>query len=292
MKIKNVILILLVCCFSLLVFSNISFASTNTEERTEDLKIRDDIYVDNYNRSIILNTPKVNEKEKIYDFADLFTDDEEKELYNNIMNYINETNMDMVIVTIDENPKSSSMAYADDFYDYNYFGIDEEHSGILFLIDMDERMIYISTTGKAIKVYKDSYINSMLDKIYDKSPSNNPFKCAEEFIKVADKYNYKYVHGSRDTLIISALSISIIATVIVTINRLKKHKMVKVKLTGDDYLSGMVFSTKQDVLVNSYTSRTRIDHDSGGSSFGGGGGGSSSHSSSSGRSHGGGGRRF
>ena len=38
-----------------------------------------------------------------------------KEIYNMIKKFISKYNMDMAIVTINENPKSSSMGYADDF---------------------------------------------------------------------------------------------------------------------------------------------------------------------------------
>ena len=57
----------------------VSFASTNTYPRTEDdLRINSWITVTEENKDNILNTPSVNEEEKIYDFADLYTDEEEK----------------------------------------------------------------------------------------------------------------------------------------------------------------------------------------------------------------------
>ena len=75
-------------------------AEVKTYERSEDnLGIWDSINVTETNKQNILGTPKVDEDEKVYDFADLFTLDEEQQLYDKIQAYIEEFNMDMVIVT-------------------------------------------------------------------------------------------------------------------------------------------------------------------------------------------------
>ena len=128
-------------------------------------------------------TPSVNNTLKIYDYAKLIPDDKEKEIYNMIKKFISRYNMDMAIVTINENPKSSSMGYADDFYDYNDFGVGVNKNGLLFLIDMDNRKMWISTTGKAIEIYNDKRIDAILDYTYDKISKKDYSGCAEQFIK-------------------------------------------------------------------------------------------------------------
>ena len=53
-----------------------------------------------------ITTPdKDAEYEKVYDFADLFTDKEEQELYSQITKYISSYKMDLAVVTINENNK-------------------------------------------------------------------------------------------------------------------------------------------------------------------------------------------
>ena len=109
----------------------VSFASTNTYPRTEDdLRINSWITVTEENKDNILNTPSVNEEEKIYDFADLYTDEEEKNLYTAVYDYTQRRNLDLVIVTINDNFESTQ-EYADDFYDYNNFGFGSERDGLL-----------------------------------------------------------------------------------------------------------------------------------------------------------------
>ena len=94
------------------------FASTKTFERTsDDYLVPDDIVVTSSNYSNVMSTPAIDASEKVYDFADLFTTDEEEKLYNQINAYISSYSLDMAVVTIDTNNKSSAMEYADDLSD-------------------------------------------------------------------------------------------------------------------------------------------------------------------------------
>ena len=134
---KKRLFLLLVIILSVFWIKDVN-ASTKTFERTnEDLRVPDYINVTEENKSNILLTPSVDAKEKVYDFADLFDDQEEKDLYDQINKFIKNTNMDLAVVTISYNNKHNAGVYSDDFYDYNDFGIGDDNSGLLFLIDMD-----------------------------------------------------------------------------------------------------------------------------------------------------------
>jgi uncharacterized protein len=52
---------------------------------------------------------------------------------------------------------------ADGFYDRMGFGLDGVHSGFLLMIDMNQRMQYISTTGNMITLLDDAAIDKALD---------------------------------------------------------------------------------------------------------------------------------
>ncbi|MCI8309580.1 MAG: TPM domain-containing protein [Clostridia bacterium] len=259
---KNKIIVLLIFLTCILVPS-FSYASTQTEERTlEDLKVNSDIILTDEAIESIMQTPKVDETEKIYDFAELFSEEEEKELLKKVTKFIKKNKMDMVIVTIDENNKQTAQIYADDFYDYNYFGIGTNHDGILFLIDMDTREVYISTTGKAIQVYTDRYIDRMLDSIFKKSPLYNQLWCTEEFIKVANTFaNIKTRTGLGVILVLSVFITSIVVSI-----QCKKHKTVKPKVTGERYLNKESFNLtrKEDRFLITNRSRVRIETSGGG----------------------------
>lgn len=283
-------------------------ASTMVSERTEDnLQIWENIEVTNSNIDNILNTPKVNENEKIYDFADLFTDIEEDELFEKVSDYINEHDMDMVIVKINDNNKYNAKEYAEDFYDYNYFGKGDTYDGILFLIDMDTREIYVNTTGEAMLYYDDARIEGLLDAAYVYMTSAEYYQATRAFITRALNYANQGYSSSADDYYIDengdlkekkkinwfiTLGGSIAISSIVVYIFISKHKGIKIATEADNYLDipGIQYGTTVDNFLTTYTSRTYIGSSS--SSGGRSGGGISSSRGSSGRSHGGGGRRF
>ena len=309
MKKKFLIIYFIIMFLSVFIYS--SFASTNFQNRTSDnLHVGKNITLTSSNRQAILKTPYVDASEKIYDFANLFSDSEEKELYNLATKFIDEKNMDIVIVTIDNNNKSSAMDYADDFYDYNDFGIGENYSGILLLIDMDTRNVWISTTGDAIKLYPDSYIDKILNKVQPNLSSKKYFNGAKSFINMAKEkqlsdpssstYSYKTEYSLIQRIYriivfsIVGFLISILGSTIFCAVQSSKHKPVKISKNANEYLDSSSFKVlnRDDTFVSTHTTRTRRpsddDYHSSSSISSSNSGGSSTHSSSSGISHGGG----
>ncbi len=107
-----------------------------------------------------------NLDEKVFDDADLLTDEEEEKLQEAIVSMAQETSFDIIVVTASDTGGKTSQQYADDFYDDHEFGYEQDNgSGILFLIDMYNREYYISTAGEAISAFTDADIEDMLDAI-------------------------------------------------------------------------------------------------------------------------------
>lgn len=304
---------LIFLAFSIFFIPNLVEASTNVFERTEDnLQVADDIVVTEDNIDNILNTPKVDEKEKIYDFADLFTEEEEFFLYNSVNFYIETYDMDMVIVTINDNNKLDAGEYAKDFYDYNYFGKNDKLDGIIYLIDMDTREVYIDTSGNAKLVYDDDRIDRMLDKSFNSLSIGRYYQAAKDFVNDASVYassgipdsNEDYFINDKGFLekkksanwaitIVGALTIPTVVLIIF----ISKHKGIKLAVEADNYIdkdkAASVISN--DTFLTTHTSRVAIPKSTSSSSGGRSGGrigGSSISHGSSGRSHGGGGRHF
>lgn len=284
--------IILIGLLSLLINITPVFASTNTRERTEEnYLISSDIEITESNKNNILLTPAIDEKEKIYDFADLFTEEEEQKLYQEISQYIASYQLDLAIVTISQNNKSSPREYADDFYDYNNFGLNSTKDGLLFLIDMDNREIYMTTTGAAINMYNDYRINKSLEQVYQYMTNQNYYQGVSQYIQIIGNYaksglpNQKEEKNLITTICYSSI-ISLIITTIIMMILINKNKLVKKKTTAREYLNKDSVSMKNigEILISTNTVRQAIDHSSSG--------GSSTHSGSSGTSHGGGGHGF
>lgn len=299
---KKFIYYILFSVFLLNIFCTNTSASTNTYERTRD-NLRVPSSVNSSKTNTILNTPSVNEKEKIYDFAKLIDDSYEANILEKLENFIDTYNMDMVVVTVDTYTRRTATEFADDFYDYNYFGKNKNRDGILLLIDMYQRQVAISTTGHAILVYDDERIDYMLDNLEYYLKDSKYISAIESFIEDSSMYakegipssnKYAHIDENGNYVVIKPfpwviiILISLAITVVVMLILLSRHKMIRLASTARYYLTGINITNRQDRFITTFTTKTRIESSSGGSS----GGGSSTHSSSSGSSHGGGSRGF
>ena len=276
------------------------YASTNTYSRTTtDLKVPKKIKYKSSMEHNVLLTPSVNANEKIYDFAELLTEEEEKQLYDKVKEFIANTNLDLAIVTINTNVKDSTQDYADDFYDYNDFSID----GLAFVIDMQNRIFYISTAGKAMLYYDDYRIEYILSALDQEMYNHEYFNACNTLIsQLTEYYNHGFSDNADKYVVIGTriyrktpyLLLSIIAVVSATIGTLilaLRNKKIKLATNSNDYFDNKSFEITKDTkeFISSNTSRVYIPPaDSGGGGSSGGG----FHSGSSGASHGGGGHRF
>ena len=282
-------------------------ASVNTYTRTDsDYLVPDYIDVTGSNRDNVLSTPAVDATEKVYDFADLLTDSEEKKIYQQATKFIKKTDLDLAIVTVSDYTKTDcngdcTRTYADDFYDYNEFGIGSRHSGVLFLVDMKTRTIYMTTTGDAMDMYSDYRIEQIMDAIYQDFSNQNYYTGITKFMTILENYDTIGVANSKDShyeisddgrivrdipwLIL--IGGPLLITGIVMAIMISRNKLVRVATSSREYLDKKTLQTNivKDRFVHTHTSKTPIYHSSGSSGGGG-------HSGSSGVSHGGGGHRF
>ncbi|HPF82705.1 MAG TPA: TPM domain-containing protein, partial [Bacilli bacterium] len=254
----------------------------------------------------VYRTPLVDASEKIYDYANLFTEDEKNNLYLQAQTYVSNNKFDIVVLTTELNYSDQQLEdYAADFYDYNDFGIDFEHySGIILHINTSSynRYYNIYTFGNAILYYDDTRIENILDYIFDDIKAGNYASGAKGFITESMSYynegipscnanayitengdiRYKYVAPVGPAFIVSA-----IISLVITIIFISKNKMVKKAKEAKEYLdkNSVAYTNKTDEFLHTHTTSYTVSSSSGGS------GGSSTHSGSSGGFHGGGGGR-
>lgn len=262
----------------------------------------------------------VPDKLRVYDLADLFDYNEEMELASRISELQEKTDMGFAIVTTEENP-GAVRDYADDFYEDYEIGFGNDRDGALFLIDMENGELWISTEGIAIRYLTDERINEILDHSIEYAYDGNYYDSARVFLEDveeyyeagirSDQYNYDTETGKTDRYksiqwyeFLIALIVAAVAGGGAVFAVLHEYGM---KDDGSRMSANFRLSYRKDsaftlgnvladVLLNSYVTRTVIrtqsNHGSGGSSGRSGGGRSSTHRSGSGRVHGGGGRKF
>lgn len=295
---KYLYLILLLC---------ISFITTpvwaqeiTVYERNEANRYGIDESIDLNNTTIFHaeQIPYIDSQVYIYDFASLLTDDEVALIHNKLKN-INDK-YGIVIVTTNDVGILTTQQYADDFYDYNNFKKD----GVLLLIDMQNREVYISTTYYGQILFDNNRVEDMLDEVAPQLTNRNYYDACNKFIDMITTYiedgpsyemkNCEITSEYGDytcpkmlpipIIIIGSFVFSILVTFIIT----RKYRKIKLAKNANHYLKNgeITLGDNVDQFLTTYTSKRYISSSSSGS------GGGSSHRSSSGRSHSGGGRSF
>ncbi len=243
----------------------------------------------------------------VYDDAGLLDSEETEDVNSGIDALKSKTGWEVFAVTTDNAQGKTADAYADDFYD----GLTSEDShGIALLIDMDNREVYISTYGEAIRYLTDARIEDILDEAFGYAGSAEYGQCFLTMLNgversydngiVKGQYNYDTETGKRSyyrsiTLeeAFGALLLAAGAAAAVFLITLGKYRL-KIGTYNYDYRSHsrVALTNKEDRLVNQTTTHHRVERQTTGSSGGGSTTRSSTHTSSSGRTHGGGGKKF
>lgn len=126
---------------------------------------------------------------RVFDYADLLTPEQEAILQQDIKSFQKDTAIDYVFLTSKEAIDSQS-DYADSFYDQNQFGYGKYDSGVLYLIDMYNRIPYLSTSGAAIDIMTDLRLQYAHDICYNDLREGNYFDAARKMLVVLQAYIY------------------------------------------------------------------------------------------------------
>lgn len=271
-----------------------------------------------------------NEEILIDDAADLFDEMQEEGLNASLLSFTLETSYSSAVITTDNAEGKTSQAYADDYYDNLVLSNGWSQNGILFLIDMDNREVCISTMGDCISLYSDS-IDYIIDNGYDELVGGNYYECIVLMIDAAyeryessgdnnyygdyydndyygdydadyDTYyenDFYYPDTSNHSSGISFGNVAtciVIALVIAAITVLVIKSQYKNTGKGDEFDSDDVIlnlTGSNDTVISRNVITTKIPKNNNNHHHRpGGGGGGVSHRSSGGFSHGGGSRKF
>lgn len=243
----------------------------------------------------------------VVDDAMLFSSTEESMLMESAAGLSDQYDMDIVIVTTDNAQGKSSREFADDYFDYQGYGRGSDYSGILFLIDMDNREVYISTSGEGIRYLTDERIERILDEVFDSGLSEGDYYgAASGFLRKTEEYlqagipsdQHTVEEGSEENKLTPIeAALSFLASLGIGggfYGSVKSGYRTKNPPNPFSYRNNSIvnLADKGDRLVDTSVTSRIIPRTpppgSGGSSSGR----STVHRSSSGRMHGGGGRKF
>lgn len=262
------------------------------------------------------NAPRGNMSaptERVYDNADILTEEEEENLREYIAKKEKEYKADFVIMTFNQAVEGSEaqkqygydsadwehnmMDIADNFWDENGYGYNRNFEGDgSILIDNryeGQRGEWLSTSGKVEDSLSERAVDNVLyavDDYYD----TNPYKAYKAYI---DQVCYYLDDGvmnatSLGGYYLGAIVISLIVAGVYAASHLKKNN-AKSNVAVNAYVAGgkPVLRNKGDNFIRKNVVSRHIETSSGGGGSHHSSGGGGHHTSHSGASHGGGGHR-
>ena len=123
----------------------------------------------------------------VYDYANLFTQDEVQILIDKADRIAEEHSCDVALITIPGLNGGEVIATAEDYYDRLGLGYGEERSALLLLLSMEERDYAILPFGEGIYLFTDTSLNIMMK--YDVLPllrENEYFNAFEKYLDSAE----------------------------------------------------------------------------------------------------------
>lgn len=264
---------------------------------------------------ICLSLPNIvfanEDTRRVFDYADLLTEEEEEKLNELCLEKEDALETELYILTTLDTEGKKTVNYVDDFGDNHAFGYDKEYGNYMILcIDMQNRIVWLSTSGKAEEYFTEARIDTLLDNLYPALKAERYYDTCYSYLQSGEKYlseepsytgsdpsNYPETMFEYDEegkpfykywyvrLLIAAVAGAIV------VSAMSYRASSRITVNARTYSNNMRINQHTDAFVRRTTSSRRIETNtssSGGSSSGGGG----HHTSSGGHSHGGGGRSF
>ena len=237
------------------------------------------------------------EYERLTDSAGLLSEEEAQNILTKLDEVSKRQKFDIVILTVDSLEGATATEYADDFFDYNDYGMGEDKSGILFLITMSERKRCISTHGEAIQIFTDAGQEYMTDNFVSYLSDGEYYEgfmkfadlCEEFIIQAQSGEPYDVENLPEETIpfymiFLISLVVGFVIALIVTGVMRSRMKTVHMKPDAADYMKdgSLHINRSRDIFLYHQVTRTAKPKEESS-----GGGGSSTHTSSSGETHGG-----
>lgn len=248
------------------------------------------------------STADVNHPPRLVDDADLLSVDEESELVAKLNEISKRQVFDIAVVTVDSLGGKTPEAFADDYFDYNGYGLGADDDGIILVISMGEREMTMSTHGFGITAFTDAGQDYMWDMIMPYINNETYATAFNEFADMCDDYVTQAKTGEPYDVnnmpenvgmlgiimwLIPSFGIGAVVSIFLKKKKRKSLKIVMMRNDASDYWDELNLTEEYDQYLRTDVTTIKVKDDDDDHN-----GGSSVHISSSGRTHGGSSRSF
>ena len=209
-------------------------------------------------------------EQRVFDYADLMDEADEREMHLWIADFQEKWNMDLAYLTTYDTEGKSVQQYGADFYVEQNLGFGENYDGVIFVLDMGSREGQIITCGKAIDIYTDYYIDLMWENMVGFLSDGDYYSAFfslymdvyhyageyEEYLANPDSYISDYSEAQKTKSLVFAAGIAAVFGLIVAgiavLSMRKSCKNVKPYTDGRAYLkeNGYDFVTISEMIEN------------------------------------------
>ena len=228
-----------------------------------------------------INVSAIDTSIKLYDNADIFSNNEEEIIKDKINKYISDYDMDLVIVTTSINTYGTTEKFLEHFYQDNNFGITSKKNGTIMAIDLDNNIYEYISYGEMQRYLDDDRIDKIYDYVDEMYSANNKdyYVLTTSFIEQLDYYVSLGIPNSNKNTYISSDGImhlkrtfpwfntsvfALIISSVVVLILAYKSKMIKKATTANNYIdnNSINITNRVDRFVTTHTTRVRKSNDS------------------------------
>lgn len=226
-------------------------------------------------------------QERIFDKANVLTDDQEEKLFALIEEKEKMIGADIVLLTIREpeiDDYYSIREYAQSFYEDNNFGWNQPNGdGIIYVDNWATGYCWLCTTGKAAEKLDDDTIQFIINQT-NKTVNENPYGAYVTMIRTASEemQNLNWFHFRIGNLWLMFIAL-IVAVLFAGWNLIGNKGKVTTEKSTYVPQDGVKIHRKQDLFLRSYVTRRKIEKDHSSGEGGGSIGGTSGHGGGGGR---------
>jgi len=191
----------------LLIPNSVNAVNIYNRDNLDNYGVNKKWIIDDSNINNVLSTYKVDSKEKIYDFSNVLTDEEEILLKQKIDKFIEKYDTELIILIDDlyYTYDTKNETYATDFYDYNDFGLQfDGYDGIILFRNTYASDPYYDmyTFGDAQLYFSQTRYDDILDSIYSNLKIKNHYVGFSMFIDKVEHYYEMGIPSSMDGYIV------------------------------------------------------------------------------------------
>lgn len=248
------------------------------------------VFLFSYSLLLVLLTPVLADasKQRIYDEANLLTDQEVERLEALAAEHGEIQETDFIIVTSPDGDGKDIVRFVQDFYDEMAFGYDKPHGNTAILaLNMSERDVYLAGFYRAEEYLNDERLNLIREQITPDLSKEDYFAAFSKYIETASRY-MNYVPGFNPESILFQTWFHILLAIGVgalVVGAMAYNSGGRVTVNERTYTEDFKVLERKDIFLRKSVTRRRKPKNN--SSGGGGGGGISrgghSHSGSRGK---------